>query len=420
MKRALTSVLALLSLLTTIGLASSGAAGAPRGVHLALGADPKTSMTVVWFTDTTTDPGTVVEYGPTVDLGSAVTGTALKAPGVIALVHEVSLTGLTPGQTVYYRAGSPGSFSPIRSFHTAPAGAAPFTFTMFSDHGTRPASSATALAAAADEPDLSLMSGDLSYANGTQRTWDTWFNIIEPLASKRPLMTTMGNHEYNGDALTYRARFAYPGAETYYSYDYANVHFLVLNSTLSGAATDRELAQMYAFAEQDLLDASQRKAAGQIDFIAVSHHHPLFGNMAADATGVAERQQNPPLIALEERMLQLYDVDLLLAGHNHHYERSKPMIVGQPTTTELHEYTDPSGYIEIISGGGGESLYSFRDPNDFADWSAAYAKCLHYMRFSVNGKRLTGEMVVSGDPCIYKTEEYPPGTVIDSFSITRS
>ncbi len=406
------------SIVAALAMGGARAAGAPRGIHIALGADAATSATITWFTDTLQDPGSALEYGTTPSLGSSATGTSSPTPGVQARTHDVSLSGLAPGGTVYYRVG--GS-TQIRSFHTAPPAGAPFTFTVFADHGRTPQSISTVAQALAEDPDLVLMPGDLSYANGDQPDWDTWFDIMEPLAATRPVMVAPGNHETSseGSSATYRNRLAMPGDELFYSFDYGNTHVLVLHSTLTHGAAEGVLPGMLAFAEADLIDASQRKSAGDIDFIVVMQHHPLYGNMAAE-TIEAERQRNVPLIAAEERLLQLYDVDVLLTGHNHHFERSKPMVAGQPTTDERRSYVDPTGYVEVITGGGGNSLYSFRDPNDFASWSAAYAKCFHYMEFRIEGSTLSADTISSSDNCFIRGTEYPTGSLIDTFSITRS
>ena len=399
-------------------LGPASAAGAPRGVHVALGADAHTSATITWFTDGLDDPGTSVSYGPTAALGSTATGTAAKTPGVDALTHEVALSALASGSEVYYQVAD----GPIRSFKTAPTGRTPFRFAAFGDIGVSAQAARAVSSALAQNPDLTIIPGDLSYANGNAPVWDTWFDRMEPLAATRPLMTAPGNHDsqLESGSGAYEARFAQPGAEYYYSFDYANVHFLILHSTAGTAATQGLLPGMIAFAETDLADAAARKATGEIDFIAVVQHHPLYGNQDAGLLGVEERNTNPPLIAIEEPMLQAYDVDLLIAAHNHHFERSKPMVASQPSTSERTNYVDPVGYVEIITGGGGQSLYAFKDQNDIASWSASYAKCFHIMSVSVDGKTLRADAISTDDNCFIKGNDYPAGSIIDTFSITRS
>ena len=45
--------------------------------------------------------------------------------------------------------------------------------------------------------DLVLHVGDISYANGVVKIWDTFMRYIEPYASAVPYMIGIGNHEYD-------------------------------------------------------------------------------------------------------------------------------------------------------------------------------------------------------------------------------
>jgi hypothetical protein len=48
-----------------------------------------------------------------------------------------------------------------------------------------------------DGVDLVLHVGDISYANGVVKIWDTFMEYIEPYASMIPYMIGIGNHEYD-------------------------------------------------------------------------------------------------------------------------------------------------------------------------------------------------------------------------------
>ena len=39
--------------------------------------------------------------------------------------------------------------------------------------------------------------GDLSYADGAAHVWDVWMDMIQPIASRVPVMVGVGNHEYD-------------------------------------------------------------------------------------------------------------------------------------------------------------------------------------------------------------------------------
>ncbi len=385
------ATLAICVLALAVPATASTADPTPRGLHLAYGADPQTSMTVVWHTQGTTHRNTVVQFGASEGLGRTATGITKQTPGLPAslssMLHEVVLTGLEAGAPFYYRAGDGTNWSPVRRASTAPADAS-FSFAAFGDHGITPQAAVTTAALAASGIDFAVLAGDVSYANSRLERWDTWAELTEPFAAATPLMAAPGNHETDpGQTPTPQAfidRFAYPDGELYYAFDVGRVHFLVLHSTIDSSATRQAVAEQLVFAERDLLVASQRKIAGDIDFIIVVQHHPLYGSQDVSLTaGAAGRNMNAPLIAWQERLFAETDVDLLIVGHNHHYERTYPMRLGQPTTSEPSDYVAPDGFIETITGGGGAGLYDLKSPEDAGAFSAVRHKRFHYVRFDV-------------------------------------
>lgn len=388
----------LLPTLTSLALLAGGAAlapahadaGAPRGVHTSFVDDPTTTLAIVWFTDGATDPHARVEYavkhGASCDAvtlsRSAASLAPVLAPGVSVTISEVLLTGLEPDTTYCYRATGDTGSSPTFEVSTLPA-AGPITMTLFSDHGRSAASNANVQRLIETDPDLHLIAGDISYANGNQPIWDAYFDQIQPYAAQIPTMAALGNHEVedNFGTQAFRSRFAFPGRELFYSLDVGRAHIVVISG---GAALDETTPDEFAFLDADLAQAAARRAAGELDFIIAMQHFPIWSNH--DGRGPCDAA----LVAVEEQYLQRYGVDVFLTGHNHHYERSKPMIYGQPTTDEVTSYgPDRLGMIQVISGGGGQSLYNFVAPDDFQDWSAAYAKRFHYTTLELDTGILT-------------------------------
>jgi hypothetical protein len=150
--------------------------------------------------------------------------------------HYVKLSGLLPGTRYYYQCGdftlSTPDVSAVTSFISAPAvGSATDNygnyqiFAVYQDTGVNAWAStalpntvfsATQLALNNNQYGFSsdhgnliqhilnnkaspvtsvLMSGDLSYADGNQPTWDAFDLLLEPMVSKVPLMVGVGNHE---------------------------------------------------------------------------------------------------------------------------------------------------------------------------------------------------------------------------------
>ena len=103
--------------------------------------------------------------------------------------------------------------------------------------------------------DIHLLPGDLSYADCMQHRWDTFGELVQPLASARPWMVTEGNHEKEKILLftdafeSYNARWKMPFEESgstsnlYYSFEVAGVHVIML-----GSYTDYdELSDQYSW-----------------------------------------------------------------------------------------------------------------------------------------------------------------------------
>ncbi|MGV9776111.1 metallophosphoesterase [Streptosporangium sp. NPDC003464] len=179
--------------------------------------------------------------------------------------------------------------------------------------------------------DNAYESGTLSEYNGAYRqTWGPFFGKTYP---------TPGNHEYKTSGAS--GYFDYFGARAgargkgYYSWDIGDWHFVALNSNISTSAGSAQEQWL----RQDL-------AANTKPCTAAYLHHPLFnvGNHGA-ATGTR------PL------WKALYDhkADLLLAGHDHNYQRW--------ALQDPDGRADPNGIREILVGTGGRSFYSLSSSN---------------------------------------------------------
>lgn len=79
--------------------------------------------------------------------------------------------------------------------------------------------------------------GDLSYANGDEKLWDSFGNLIDIATSSLPMMTTSGNHEWQDDSnrlfTAYLSRFDNPtipdgSRQLYYSYNVGLAHIVMV------------------------------------------------------------------------------------------------------------------------------------------------------------------------------------------------
>jgi hypothetical protein len=126
-----------------------------------------------------------------------------------------------------------------------------------------------------------------------------------------------GNHDTHTN--TFTGIFSMPsageaggfpsGSESYYSFDYANVHFVCLDSFLSNGAIG---GPMWTWLEADLSATTQ-------DWIIAYWHHPPYskGSHDSDTEGLLIQMRTNFVPLLED-----HGVDLVLCGHSHSYERS--------------------------------------------------------------------------------------------------
>jgi hypothetical protein len=128
----------------------------------------------------------------------------------------------------------------------------------------------------------------------------------------------------------------FPGAvqRYWYSYDAGNNwHVVVVDSQYDNLDPGQD---QYEWIKQDL----QANTRGCIVAI---WHHPRFASSSTHPSD--SRSAN--LWAL----LQSHGADLVLNGHNHHYERFAKQ--------DSNGNADPNGMIQITAGTGGAGLYSF-------------------------------------------------------------
>lgn len=363
-----------------------GLALQPRGIHLSFAGDPLRSRAVTWFTDGLRNPGSVVEYGP-VEPGmspEAIQGTPLphRAEGYVqeaydidVLTHRAFMDGIDPELPLRYRVGHEGMWSPVFVVKAAPTGSG-FRFCQSADMGATLPQRWVVGGLARNDPDFFLLPGDLSYADGTQSVWDDYFANMQALTAQVPMMAVPGNHEENdgnGDGYLSRTTHMQPqqGARGWYSFTFRNVHFCC--STAGSFADDGQLESELAFIEADLAEASARRARGEIDFIVLTSHYPLWTDEEGDAPN------SEGAIALFEDTILRYGVDIHAVGHDHIYQRSQRFARGVP---------DPDGYFQVMTGNGGKSMRAFE--REIGPWSGAEAQRYGFTEYRVEGTRIRG------------------------------
>jgi predicted MPP superfamily phosphohydrolase len=361
------------------------AAAAPEQVHLGLpSADPAHEVSVLWVDLAPEQDAHVVldtPAGPKTFAAATDTG-----PG-LGNQYEAALTGLAPAATYAYHVGD-------RTFHltTAPEGPANFTFVALGDMGIGATAQATETAVAALDPAFVLHSGDISYAEGRQNEWIDWFAMVEPVAARHPWITALGNHEtYSGSSVTevtmvadkrvvspvevafYHERFGLPGNELWYSFDWGGVHFVALDTFSQAAISPDELTWL----EEDL--SGHGNATWTVAFL----HEPPYSSGTTHGSSTRVQGKLVPI-------LEKHGVDLVLAGHEHNYERTWPLRAGSPLR-ETNDTTQGEGTVYVVSGGAGESLYPFADK--LGGFSAAHSSAYHVLVLDVTPDAIEGRYV---------------------------
>jgi len=180
--------------------------------------------------------------------------------------------------------------------------------------------------------------------------WTSWFPMIEPSAATIPWMFATGNHEaelfsaqvaadpatvdaygplgYGG--LAKRLDFPTTGPSacpSVYSFSYGNVGIISLDANelcwefqgLTGYSGGAQLRWL-----EDRLTAWRRDE--KVDFIVAFFHECAFSTCNGHSSDGGVRSALAPLFSR-------YQVDLVIQGHNHVYERTNPLIYDRATNS---------------------------------------------------------------------------------------
>jgi hypothetical protein len=324
-------VLGLVAILSVCGARAVTGAVVTRGPYLQI--PTASSIIVRWRTDVATT--SEVAYGTTQGSLTLFAGTSAATTE-----HVVSVTGLTADTQYYYSIGEIGlplaGNTPAHYFRTAPTTgtAKPMRFWSIGDAGFTGANldavrDAYGVFAGTSAADLFLLLGDNAYLTGTDSQYQAAvFDEHAFMLQTTPVWSVVGNHEaFSSNSATqtgpYFDMFTFPtaaeaggiasGTESYFSFDYGNIHFIVLDS--EQAPTSATTPQML------WLDADLQNAVlNDPDWIVALWHRPpyskgLFHNSDAEVNEVRMREYAVPI-------LEDYGVDVIFNGHSHNYERS--------------------------------------------------------------------------------------------------
>ncbi len=234
----------------------------------------------------------------------------------------------------------------LRPIYVAPSD---FNFAAAGDWGCTDDTTDTVNNILGKNPELVLGLGDYSYDEDHA---DCWLKKVKPINDKMKI--AIGNHDIEKLNI-YTNHFGL--REQYYSFNYYNVHLVVLSTELPY----KPFSSQYEFVENDL---SKAASDPNIDWIVVYFHKQMY-------TSPSNHDDYPTLRSTYHPLFDEYGVDLVLQAHNHNYERTYPIKFNSnspsnpiATTTNTNTYTDPNGQIFATIGTGGVSLYAFTGKAD--------------------------------------------------------
>ncbi|NNK70150.1 MAG: T9SS type A sorting domain-containing protein, partial [Flavobacteriaceae bacterium] len=301
-----------------------------RGPYLQMGTSDQ--VTIRYRTNTSTE--TVINYGT--DFNNLHLQASELTPKID---HEITLSGLSSNTTYYYEiedlSGSIEAKSINMYVKTAPViGSEQFVRAwILGDPGTANQNQRNVrdqyysyVATVTQNPgqtDFMLFLGDNAYNSGTDTEYqNAFYDIYDEMLKKSVAWSTLGNHDgYSANSSTqsgpYYDMFTFPkaaevggtasGTEAYYSFDYANIHFIVLESYTMSTDTNQ-----IAWCTADIQNTNQ-------DWIVALFHHPAYTKGSHDSDTESQ------LINMRNNFLPILEangVDLVLNGHSHSYERS--------------------------------------------------------------------------------------------------
>ncbi len=326
------------------------------------------------------------------------------------------------------------------------------------DFGCRPVAQNNMKQIEMQKPDIFLALGDLTY----EPTADCWYDMTRAFDSKTKI--AIGNHEDEEEKAKGGSKELkdsllehYDLQNSYYSFDYGNVHFLVLDTQLEfslnvfqafqeeekendnnnnkddksdkpdakySTTTLKDLLAKYNITGGEIppryllndevivegipLDTEQYKFAvndlekannsSSIDWIIVMFHKPFYSSITSHIQEYIMREKYQPIF-------DKYGVDIVLQGHNHIYDRTLPLQfnpynISKPIVDESINTTDkffnPEGSIFSVVGLGGRSSHIFLNQPEYV---VKQSNEFGFLTIEINGKELDAKYYDIGYKC---------------------
>lgn len=261
-----------------------------------------------------------VEYGPTNAYGWSATTESTETTTNSTYIHNIKIMGLQANTLYHYRASQSGVYSSDYTFYTAVNPGTNFRFAFVADHRSGTSVHDTISTRVKNtNPRFSLYGGDLCYDPTYTYYKNEFFRANElSLIANVPFFNTPGNHEdWAQNTKAFTQGF---GVQDYYSFDYGDAHFVMINNEISYA----EGSAQWNFVANDLQNTTK-------SWKIVFFHQPAYCS--------GGHGENSTMKTMSTKLFEPNKVDLVLTGHSHFYQHNLM-----------------NGIRHLVIGGGGASL----------------------------------------------------------------
>ncbi|MCC5936115.1 MAG: metallophosphoesterase family protein [Lunatimonas sp.] len=264
-----------------------------------------------------------------------------------AYYHSAQMTDLVPGKVYVYRVGAGDHWSEWFQVSIPDPEKEGLSFLYLGDaqNGVRDHWSRLIRQAYKHFPDaaFSIHAGDLINRHNDDFEWGEWFYAGGFIHATVPSMMTPGNHEYGKDELLspqWRPQFNLPLngpkglEETCYQINYPNLKLVSLNA--------EEIEESPYLKHQQVIWLDSILANDPRKWTVVTIHHPFYSTKA--------NRDNADLRKHFKPIIDKYQVDLVLQGHDHAYGRG---MIGPSQHGGIDEVkAEKEGTVYVVSMAG--------------------------------------------------------------------
>lgn len=361
--------------------------GTPFAITANVGNDPTTDKNITWLSNTFAEKeeslirfGLVNEFDETNSSTYEVvsghnemlvfTGSTSITSNYAININGVNVTGLEPGKEYKYQVGNGEVWSETRSFKTVHKYSEVDFFIMGdiqSSNFENILKHSNAIGNDVVDYDFGIQVGD--FVDNAGR-YDHWFGTLDAISNSTigdiDIIKVLGNHEFYGDPSGDNAKtiFNYPDKKDYFSVEYGMVYIGVLGYDVNRESLTEKLEWMVE-------DANNSNAHWKI---LVTHQPPYYTNPQGG---------NGLIHELLPSYAEEANFDFVIAGHDHTFARTRPLINGE---------IDTNGVRYVIAGAFGEKGYALT-PTDF-EFEQALGGLNHiYLSVNATHERLSFELL---------------------------